>query len=161
MQETWARSLGQEDPLENEWQPAPVFSPGEFCGWRNLVGYNPWGCKESDMTEWLTLSLSGQDLEAREVLFVKRWMLYVCSVGHRSTSKPSPRIWNFHLWSCFRNIVRQIDNIRIFLCGLCLTIHTSCVYGHSFLLFSIPFIHNIMFNYFKLDVLLSDYFYLW
>ena len=20
-------------------------------GWRNLVGYSPWGCKESDMTE--------------------------------------------------------------------------------------------------------------
>ena len=26
----------------------------EFHGQRNLVGYSPWGCKESDMTEWLT-----------------------------------------------------------------------------------------------------------
>ena len=25
---------------------------------RSLVGYHPWGCKESDMPEWLTLSLS-------------------------------------------------------------------------------------------------------
>ena len=29
---------------------------GESHGQRSLVGYNPWGCKESDMTELLTLS---------------------------------------------------------------------------------------------------------
>ena len=27
--------------------------PGEFHGQRSLVGYSPWGCKESDMTEQL------------------------------------------------------------------------------------------------------------
>ena len=27
--------------------------PGKFHGWRSLVGYSPWGCKESDMTERL------------------------------------------------------------------------------------------------------------
>ena len=31
--------------------------PGEFNGQRNLVGYHPWGPKESDVTEGLTLSL--------------------------------------------------------------------------------------------------------
>ena len=44
-------------------------SPGEGNGYplqysclknpmdrRSLVGHSPWGCKESDMTEWLTLS---------------------------------------------------------------------------------------------------------
>ena len=31
--------------------PTPVFLPGESHGQRNLVGYSPWGCKESDMTE--------------------------------------------------------------------------------------------------------------
>ena len=31
MQETWVRSLRQEDPLEGgAWQPTPVFLPGEF-----------------------------------------------------------------------------------------------------------------------------------
>ena len=25
MQETWVWSLGQEDPLEKEWQPPPIF----------------------------------------------------------------------------------------------------------------------------------------
>ena len=33
------------------WQPTPVFLPGESHGRRSLVGYSPWGCKESDMTE--------------------------------------------------------------------------------------------------------------
>ena len=32
----------------------PVFLPGEFPGPRSLVGYTPWGCKESDMAERLT-----------------------------------------------------------------------------------------------------------
>ena len=39
-----------------KWQPTSVFLPGEFHGWRNLVGYSPWGCKESDMTDQLTQS---------------------------------------------------------------------------------------------------------
>ena len=42
-------------PCRREWQPMPVFLPGEFHGQRNLAGYSPWGHKESDTTEGLTL----------------------------------------------------------------------------------------------------------
>ena len=35
----------------NKWQPTPVFLPGKSHGQRSLVGYSPWGHKESDMTE--------------------------------------------------------------------------------------------------------------
>ena len=52
MQKTQVRSLGQEDPWRRKWQPIPVFLPREFHGW--AIGYSPWGCKESDMTECLT-----------------------------------------------------------------------------------------------------------
>ena len=38
-------------PWRRKWQPTPVFLPGESHGWRSLVGYSPWGRKESDMTE--------------------------------------------------------------------------------------------------------------
>ena len=38
-----------------KWQPTPVFLPGEFHGQRGLVGCNPWGCKESDLTERLSI----------------------------------------------------------------------------------------------------------
>ena len=58
MQETWVRSLGWDDPLEEAWQPTPVFLPREFHGQRSLVGYSPWVRKESDMTDELTLSLA-------------------------------------------------------------------------------------------------------
>ena len=34
-----------------KWQPTPVFLPGESHRQRNLEGYSPWGCKESDTTE--------------------------------------------------------------------------------------------------------------
>ena len=50
------QSLGQEDPLEEGMAtPIPVFLPGEFHGQRSLAGYSPWGHKDSDVTEQLTL----------------------------------------------------------------------------------------------------------
>ena len=36
-------------PWRREWQPTPVFLPGKPHGQRSLVGYSPWGCKESDL----------------------------------------------------------------------------------------------------------------
>ena len=38
-------------PWRREWQPTPVFSPGESHGQRSLLGYSPWDHKESDTTE--------------------------------------------------------------------------------------------------------------
>ena len=38
-------------PWRRKWQPTPVFFPGESHGGRILVGYSPWGRKESDTTE--------------------------------------------------------------------------------------------------------------
>ena len=50
-------------PWRRAWQTTPVFLPGELHGQRSLAGYtnlfyNPWGSKESDTTEQLTVSLS-------------------------------------------------------------------------------------------------------
>ena len=45
--ETWVGKI----PWRREWLPTPAFLPGEFHGQRILVGYSPWGHKESDMTE--------------------------------------------------------------------------------------------------------------
>ena len=38
-------------PWRGKWLPTPVFWPGDVHEQRSLVGYNPWGCKESDTTE--------------------------------------------------------------------------------------------------------------
>ena len=47
----WVQSLGREDPLEEVWQPTPVFLPGMSHGQKSLVDYSPWGRKETDLTE--------------------------------------------------------------------------------------------------------------
>ena len=47
----WVRKI----PWGRKWQPTPVFLPGRFHEQRILVGYSPWGSKESDMTEQLSM----------------------------------------------------------------------------------------------------------
>ena len=42
-------------PGGRAWQPTLVLLPGESHGQRSLVGYHPWGHKELDRTERLTL----------------------------------------------------------------------------------------------------------
>ena len=41
-----------------QWHPTPVQLPGKSHGQRSLVGYSPWGRKESDTTEQLHLLTS-------------------------------------------------------------------------------------------------------
>ena len=52
VQETWVGKI----PWRREWHPTPVFLPGEFHEQWSLVGYSPWGLRESDTTERLTLT---------------------------------------------------------------------------------------------------------
>ena len=40
-QDVRVRSLGQEDPLQEAWQPTVVFLTGECHGQRSLAGYSP------------------------------------------------------------------------------------------------------------------------
>src|SRR5574337_89658 len=47
-----AFNLSQHQGLlcSRKWQHTPVFLPGKLHEQRSLVGYSPWGCKESEMT---------------------------------------------------------------------------------------------------------------
>ena len=61
------------------WQSTPVLLPGKSHGQRSLVGYSPWGHKESDMTEWLhdiilkvMLLLITNHYEDLQALFLKQ-----------------------------------------------------------------------------------------
>ena len=42
-------------PWRREWLHTPVFLPGKFHGQRSLEGYSPWGRKEWDTTEQLSM----------------------------------------------------------------------------------------------------------
>ena len=46
---SWIRRI----PWRRKWQPTSVLLPGKSHEWRILVGYSPWGGKESDTTERL------------------------------------------------------------------------------------------------------------
>ena len=48
-------------PLRRKSQPTPVFLLGKSHGQRSLVGYSPWGDKESDMMKRITLPLLTTD----------------------------------------------------------------------------------------------------
>ena len=78
-------------PWRREQLPTPIFLPGESMDKRSLVGYSPWGPKESDPNERLTLCLFffsqhkgtlSQRLQSRhfqEVVFCLIHMVFVCS----------------------------------------------------------------------------------
>ena len=54
VQETPVQFLGREDPLEEGMAThSGILILENPCGQRSLAGYDPWGCKESDMTEGL------------------------------------------------------------------------------------------------------------
>ena len=53
MWETWVQSLGWEDALEKGKATHSSIWPGEFHGL-----YSPWGCKELDTTDQLSVFLS-------------------------------------------------------------------------------------------------------
>jgi len=56
IQETWFNSWVGKIPWRREQQPMPLFLPGKSQGQRSLAAYSPWGRKELDMTERLTLT---------------------------------------------------------------------------------------------------------
>ena len=67
-------------PWRRKWQPTLVLLPGKSHGQRSLVGYSPWGHKESDTTEWLyLLKQRPDDCEEEET---QRW-------GQRVWHKPN------------------------------------------------------------------------
>ena len=53
MQETWVQSLGHEDPLENRMATHSSIL-ARVIPWTEEPG-GPWGCKESNMMEQLSL----------------------------------------------------------------------------------------------------------
>ena len=57
VQKTQVQSLVRKMPWRRAWQPTPVFLPAEFHEQKNVTSYSPWGGKELDMTEGLTLTL--------------------------------------------------------------------------------------------------------
>ena len=92
MQETRVQSLAQEDPLEKEMQPTPVFLPAESHGQRSLVGYSPGGWKELDTTERLHFH-SHEDLQDLLELTPQNDVLFIiCDWNAKEGSQETPGV---------------------------------------------------------------------
>ena len=57
-------------PEEGSGIPTPVFLPKKSHRQKSVAGYSPWGHKESDMTEWLSLHLQGTNPKLIDFLTV-------------------------------------------------------------------------------------------
>ena len=55
------------------WLPSPVLLPRESHGQRSLTGYSPWGHKEADTTEQLTLSLFSVGFVSFQTVSPESW----------------------------------------------------------------------------------------
>ena len=100
-------SLGWDNPLEKRTATHFSILAWEFHGYRSLAGYSPWGHKESDITEWLSLSHSK--------LVIHMGLICWCNV-----SKPFP--WMLLLvhtsnmkfmLSCLEHL-RKVQNLSFF-----------------------------------------------
>ena len=89
----WVRRI----PWRREWLPTLVFLPGEFCGQRNLVGHGLWGCRQSGMTECLTLSLCHLSREpVYRTVLTTVWMSYSLVCCWSAPPIPSPPEQKLH-----------------------------------------------------------------
>ena len=75
MQETQVQSLVGKISWRRKWQSTPVFLPGKSHGWRRLVGYSPWGCKELDTTERLHFLSNELEPQVAQVAHLFRCLL--------------------------------------------------------------------------------------
>ena len=63
-------------PWRRAWQPTPVFLPGESYGQRSLVGYSPWGLKESNTIKWLSTQKHKNHSLDRHTLVYLKWIAH-------------------------------------------------------------------------------------
>jgi len=87
----WVKKI----PWRRKWQSTPVL-PEEFYGQRSLVGYSPWGHKESDMTEQPT---------HYDIL-----MYNPCTIKPFNNTKKTRDFWSGCEWVTSPNKISSIPN---------------------------------------------------
>ena len=83
-------------PWRRAWQPTSVFLPGEFHGERSLAGDSPWGCKESDTTEKLSVFFKKRNIYSF-------WCILVYLLVYL--------LYTFHIWDSLCDIFPQFTRL--------------------------------------------------
>ena len=95
-----------------QWQATPVLLPRKSHGRRSLVGFSPWGRKESDMTEQLNWTDEDLECHAKQPRqHIKKQRHYSVNKGPYSQGNgfPSSHVWigegkiNLLQYSCLEN----------------------------------------------------------
>ena len=135
----WATSLSLFTFMHwrRQWQPTPVFLPGESLGQGSLVGFHLWG-----RTEWLSSSsssyhipglpwwLSGKESACRyrrcgfdpwvgKIPWRKSWQLIPVFLGRIREKEESNLICIFYCCQYYWNV---IVGLRLFYLSLCLQV---------------------------------------
>ena len=79
-------------PWRREWQPTPVFLPGESHVQRSLVGYSPWGHKEQDIAELLSTREDHRQVITQIRVAQKTCNRYYLSKGPKEVSYAAMQI---------------------------------------------------------------------
>ena len=99
----WVRKIS----WSRNWQPTPVFLPGESHGQRSLAGYRAWGRKELETTQWLNTHAGSSfppGIKPRPLA------LGMQNLSHWTPGKSS----SFSFWFCrFRPLILYIKYLRL------------------------------------------------
>ena len=106
------QSPGQEGPWRRAWQPTPVFLPVESHGQRSLVGYSPYGHKESNMTEWLSTQLNDPKCHGLTSFL----LIYQRGVYCARLCTHIMQLYNVQMETCCMRVGLQLPFLKINFC---------------------------------------------
>ena len=96
MRQTQVRFLVRKIPWRRKWQSTPALLPGKSHGRRSLIGYSPWGRKESDTTERLHFTslhfVLQQPISRVLPLGNIYWFINSCSISLAHCSALGPKV---------------------------------------------------------------------
>ena len=97
----WATSLSLFTFMHwrRQWQPTPVFLPGESQGQGSLVGCRLWGRTESDTLKWLS-SIAGKAFACWMEEGSKNWVTYNTLILNQVRSwSASSQLISWNMWA--------------------------------------------------------------
>ena len=101
-------------PWRRKWHSTPALLPGKSHGRRSLIGYSPWGCKESDTTEQLQFNSIhpsktslAQETSSQQSPFFTTWPVFWFFLF-----KPSLPFTTCMTWPCWSDLSLPIFSSR-------------------------------------------------
>ena len=113
----WKCKMVQPLLRRRQWQPTPVFLPGESQGQRSLVGCHPWGRTELDMTEASQQQQQRQQQQQQQ-----------CPLIHKCFNLDEVQLIYFYcylyFWYYFKEIFAKCNIVKFFSCIFFYDLHS-------------------------------------